>query len=182
VLVQLGITVADPTGAKGRLSEYRQASDAFRTAATARPFGDRERSIAAAEALADWADAVSQDMRGMSEDPKQVVVDGAMALRLLHQLGQMAAAAPLDYDSARQIAWAFRTIYEETRAVDPAALPTAAIDPLVDALFEKSHLRVTDAGKQVMIVDSLPERLRAVFDFDTEAFQAQFAELARQLP
>jgi hypothetical protein len=182
VLVQLGITVADPTGSKGRLSEYQHARDAFYAATSARPFGNREPSAAAAQALANWADAVSQDLRGVIEDPTRVAVDGPMALRLLHQLCQMALTAPLDYDSARQIAWSFRIIYQETRAIDPQALSDPELGKQIDALFDQLHLALPSAGKQERIVDSLPARLSAVFDFDPDAFQARFAAMAQHLP
>jgi hypothetical protein len=182
VLVQLGITVADPSGTKGRLSEYQHARDAFHAARSARPFGNREPSAAAAQALADWADAVSRDLRGVIEDPTRVALDGPMALRLLHQLCQMALTAPLDYDSARQIAWSFRIIYEESRAIDPQALNDLELGRQIDALFDQLHLALRSAGKQEKIVDSLPARLSAVFDFDPDAFQAHFAALAQRLP
>jgi hypothetical protein len=182
VLVQLAITVGDPDGTRGRLSEYRHARDAFAAATTTRPFGHRDQSAAAAQALADWADAVSQDLRGVIEDPQRVAIDGPMAVRLLQQLARMALIRPLDYDSARQIAWSFRIIYQESKAVDPQALPDPALASLVDSLFEKAHLDLPGAGKQVRIVDSLVTRLSAVFDFDPDAFQAHFAEIAKRLP
>jgi hypothetical protein len=183
VLVRLGITVSDPNGTKGRLSEYQHALEAFQAATTARPFGDRERSVAAATALADWANTVSTDLSGMFEDPKQVVVDGPMALRLLHQLAQTAlVTSPLDFDSARQIAWAFKVIYEETKAIDPQVLNDPALDAYVETLLEKSRLPLPTVKPRALIVESLPARLSAVFDFDPQAFQTHFTELARRLP
>jgi hypothetical protein len=182
VLVQLSLTVADPDGAKGRLSEYLHARDAFYAATSSRPFGDREQSAAAADTLASWADAVAQDLRGVIKDPKRVAVDARMALRLLHRLCQRALTAPLDYDSARQVAWSFKIIYQETRAIDPKVLNDPELGKQIDDLFDKLHLALPSAGKQVSIVDSLPARLSAVFDFDPEAFQAHFAAIAQHLP
>jgi hypothetical protein len=182
VLVQLAITGSDPAGTKGRLSEYQHALASFRDATTIRSFGDRERSIAAATALADWAKAVSQDLSGMFEDPKQVVVDGKMALRFLHQLAQIASNGPVDYDSARQIAWAFKIIYDETTEIDPQSLNDPALKGAVDTLLETSRLPLPTSKSRTFIVKSLPARLSAVFDFDPEAFEARFAELARRLP
>jgi hypothetical protein len=182
VLVQLGITVADPDGSKGRLSDYQHALAAYRSATTAGPFGDRQRGIAAAEALADWADAVSQDLSAIFENPKRVAVDGPMALRLLHQLGQMAATQPLDYDSARQAAWAFKIIYDETSLIDPNAPRDTEMDRLIKSLFETAKLPLPGAKTQVMIVESLQDRLHAVAEFDPDSFRAHFTELARRLP
>jgi hypothetical protein len=182
VLVHLGLLVADPTGAKGLESEYKVKLDAFQQAMSGRPFGDQERSTAAAQAMADWADGVCREMSGMIEDPKRAVVDGPLALQLLRELCRMAAASPLDFDSARQIALAFRTIYAETKAVDPKTVPDKAIDGILGALDKDAHLSLPSAGNQELIEKTLPERLRAVFEFDPGAFQAAFAELARHLP
>jgi len=182
VLVQLAITVSDPKGTKGRLSEYQHALEVFQGATTVRPFGDRQRSVAAATALADWAKAVSQDLSGMFEDPKQVVVDGPTALRLLHQLAEVALNGPVDYDSARQIAWAFKIIYEETRAIDPQMLKDPKLESLVATLLTESNLPLPTSTPRTFIVDSLPARWSAVFDFDPEAFHTHFAELKRRLP
>jgi hypothetical protein len=182
VLVRLGITVADPDGARGRAAQFDRAVATFHEALGGRPFGDRDRSAAAAQALADWADEVSRDMRGMIGDPKVVVVDGKLALRLLRQLCQMALAHEPDYDSARQIALAFRTIYRETKAIDPKALPDPAIGEILDSLDRQAHLSLPTEGTQTPIEKTLRDRLKAVSQFDPVAFQARFAELARHLP
>jgi hypothetical protein len=182
VLVELGIMVADPTGEKGLASEYHQKVEAFGQAAAGRPFGDRERAVAAAQALADWADAVCHTMRDAIEDPRRVAVDGPMVLRLLRELCRMAEAGPHDFDTARQIALAFRTIYAETRAIDPDLIPDPAIAELLADLDQKAHLSLPAAGVQEPIENTLATRLKAVFDFDPGAFQATFAQIARRLP
>jgi cytochrome c554/c'-like protein len=182
VLVRLGLTIADPEGSKGRTAQFEQGVEAFHRALGRRPFGDRGGSAKAAQALADWADEVLQDLRGMIEDPKVVVVDGRLALRLLRQLCKMAEAKALDYDSARQIAMAFRTIYDESKAIDPKAVPDRAIGTLLDQLEEESHLRLPTAGTQTTIEKSFAARLAAVFEFNPDTFQARFAELASHLP
>lgn len=181
VLIQLGVTVADPSGEKGRAVDFDQKVKAFQQAMDGRPFGDRDRSIATAQALADWADEVSRDLREKIEDPKNLAVDGPLALRLLTELCRMAEARPLDYDSARQIALAFRTIYQESKAIDSSTLTDPAIEQILKALDEQAHLSLPTAGMQAPIEKSFPARLRAVFNFDPAAFQAQFAELARHL-
>jgi hypothetical protein len=182
VLVQLAINVADPDGTKGRLSEYNAAESAFHAAGSTRPFGDRAEAAAKAQALADWAGAVSQDLRTVFEDPKRVAVDSTMALGLLHQLCQMALTAPMDYDSARQIAWSFRIIADETRAIDPQALPDPELGTLIAELFTKIPLDLPGKGEQVRIDSTLQGRLGALAGFDPEAFQTYFAALAQHLP
>jgi hypothetical protein len=93
----------------------------------------------------------------------------------------MAESRPLDFDSARQVALAFRTIYTETKAVDPQAVPDVAIAQILGALDKDAHLSLPSAGNQELIENTLPGRLRAVFEFDPAAFQAAFSELSRHL-
>jgi hypothetical protein len=184
VLVRLGITVADPEGKKGRAAQFDQAVAAFHRVLGGRPFGDPDRSAEAAQALADWADEVSRDMRELIQDPKVVVVDGALALRLLRQLCKMAGAKALDYDSARQIALAFRTIYQESRAIDPRAIPDpdGAIAGILKSLDKASGFSLPSQATQTQIEKTLKERLSAVSNFDPANFKYQFEELARLLP
>jgi hypothetical protein len=182
VLVQLGIAIADPDGSKNRAAQFQQGVSAFRDATGGRPFGDRGRSASAAQALADWADGVCKDLHGLTEDPKQVVVDGTRALGLMRQLGKMAAEGPLDYDSARQIALAFRTIYLETREVDPSVRFDPEINKLLADLDGQFLLHLPAAGIQQPIVKTLGDRLKAVTDFGPEEFRSQFARIVACVP
>jgi hypothetical protein len=177
VLVRLGILVADPDGSNHLEAEFREKVEAFQKASGGRPFGDQRRSAAAARALADWADSVGERMRAMIEHPGHMAVDDAMASRLLRELCGMATSGPLDYDTARQIALAFRTIYAESRAKNP---DPAIVKVLAD-LDRTAHLSLMTAGSQELIENTLKSRLEAVFDFDPASFQAQFAEIANRL-
>ena len=128
-LVQLGITVAYPDEKKDaskREEMDRQLDtevEAFFNAMKARPFGDLKQAARAAAALADWSKSVAKALQKVTEDPKKTAVDGQMAVRLLHQLCEMAQSNTLDYDSARQIAWAFRAIYKESHQINPQEIP-----------------------------------------------------------
>jgi hypothetical protein len=146
-----------------------------------RPFGNGERAIETAQALADWADEVSRDLRDLTENPDRVAVDRALTLRLLRKLCEMGAARVLDYDSARQIALAFRTIYAESMAVDPNALPDPAIPEILKSLDQQFSISLPSEGTQTPIEKTLLSRLKAVVDFDPVAFRARFAELQTHL-
>lgn len=182
ILVELGITAADPQGAKGRASQYEQKVAAFHQATGARPFGNRTRAADAAQAIADWADEVSNDLRGMIENPAQVTINGPMSLHLLKQLAQIGATRILDFDSARQLTFAFKTIYRESKEIDPSWLPDPAIPAMLEAIDLQFLLPLPGAGSQEPIEKTLATRLRAVVEFNPIDFRARFADLSSHLP
>jgi hypothetical protein len=204
-LVRLGMVVADPTGQAGFDTQFVKTLGAFQKTTSWRPFGDPKQSADAAAACADWAGLVSARIHGMVEDPRIVVVDKGMTERLLRELCKIAVDEPVDYDTARQIAMAFRTIYTEARAMDENAFPDPALAAILSGLDQKAHLGLPTANGLDMMVGSLrvklpaaplslpsagtlepvektfEARLRSVLDFDLDEFRAQFAELAKHL-
>jgi hypothetical protein len=83
-------------------SDLRKLADEFDD----RPFGNCQRIGPAARGIADGLGRTIDAL-------KAVPYDRAAAGRLLRRLGAAADAETPDYDSARQIAWAFRIIYAE---------------------------------------------------------------------
>jgi hypothetical protein len=81
---------------------------ALRAAFNARPFGEAAQVAVAARDLADWADTMILAVRSSR-------FDRSTPPRLLASLVALSEDEFPDYDSARQIAWAFKTIYEEWR-------------------------------------------------------------------
>ena len=137
-----------------------------------RPFGDPECAGPAARCVAEWADSLIKSL-------KNTVFDDAMAKRLLDRLCKMAEDPSLDYDSARQIAWAFAIIYHE-RVLDPKQRDTVIEHALAD-IGSDLALTLPSATEQVPIEKTLPERLRVLADFDLEYFQAHFGIIAKRL-
>jgi hypothetical protein len=116
VLAMLGLEAANAPEVSRRSAELDRLLVEFHAALTARPFGDRQASARAARAIAAWTETPIAELREKTRagrDPSAPVVDAELALGLLHGLCRTATNGPLDYDSARQVAWAFRTIWFE---------------------------------------------------------------------
>src|SRR5262249_18296002 len=105
-LVEVGVSAANPAHAQERLREYDRKLQAFHQAISAQPFGAKDRAIAAADDLAKWTDGVLDDLARAKLDTKA-------ALALLPPICRAAQRDLPDYDTARQLYWAFRTIYTE---------------------------------------------------------------------
>jgi hypothetical protein len=119
-LVPLAIDAADPQRFESRAAELDARLTAFHAALMERPFGDSEKTATAARAIIDWANSPLVDLgrlTSVKRGEKRRVLDRVEALRLLRRLGQIAAAGRSDYESARQMGWAFRTIVHELRDV-----------------------------------------------------------------
>ena len=183
VLVELGVQAAGADQAKDRLDRFRSLQQSYRSALGEQPYGATDRTITAAEALAAWADEVLGDLN-------KTTVDTAKAKEMLGWIIARATdaspARTLDYDSARQLYWAFQTVYSELGAPDPAVvralgriekqlIPTAAEpnNPLA------SRTALPSAGVQEAIEKTLPIRLEAVEVYQPERFQGSFALLAK---
>jgi hypothetical protein len=170
-LVWLGLEAAQDGAADEQAKRLDDLLHAFHEAVVARPFGDRDESAAAARAVADWADDRIAPLRGRT-------IDRAQARRLLERLTRMPARAA-DFDSARQIAWAFRVIYEESfDEGDRDASLVAALDRLTAMLA----LDLPPAKEQLPIERGLAERLEVAARYDPDAFAATMAEIAGRLP
>jgi len=118
----------------------------------------------------------------LTKNLKHFVVDRRIALVLLYRLCEMASDPNLDYDSARQISWSFRVIYEESKAIDPKSIPDPDIPKILNTLGKRLELTLPSAGRQEPIEKTLAMRLRAVAEYDPRLFWADFAELAKRLP
>jgi hypothetical protein len=96
--------------------------DAVKRALNAVPYGDSSLQ-SAAHALADAARAQSQLLR-------TVTVDDALARRWSAQLANIAAEQTLDYDSARQVIWAYeRALAEQERVTNQVQWPDVKVFP-----------------------------------------------------
>ena len=127
VLVQLGIAAGDSSSAPNRQDRLDQGLSKVRDSLKFRPFGDAPTLGPAARDVAGWADSAIHDL-------KDTVFDAAMARTLLERLCKLAADRIPDYDSARQIAWAFRVIYRE-------AVPENRRDPEIDTRAGRPGVR-----------------------------------------
>ena len=111
---------------------------------------------------------------------KDVKYDRSAALGLLRQLCSLSATDLTDYDTARQLAWAFKTIYSELAESDAKPANHAEIEARIKALDEELKLTLP-SGQGHQILDELPAALRKLNDFDPAKVQQIFQELAKLL-
>jgi hypothetical protein len=78
--------------------------------------------------------------------------------------------------------WAFRIIYEESKALDPKSIPNADIPRILNTVEKRFRLNLPLAGSQVPIEKTLGVRLRAIAEFEPRWFRANFPELGKRLP
>jgi hypothetical protein len=172
-LVGLGVMAASPERAAERNSELNRHLETFRHALAIQPFGEAEARVPVARSIVRWADAVLDDLRSRPVNRQQ-------ARALLEWLCSTARERTPDYDSARQIAWAFRIIYNELepdRAKDMSAPITRILAELdTHLLLTLSRPKETDSVEKVLI-----PRLRAIACYDPAAFEAQVGAIEKAL-
>ena len=141
---------------------------AFQQSLMARPFGDPDLARAAAR--------VVRSAEPLIQDLNHAGVDAGKARRLLFKLCKIARETIPDYDSARQIAWAFKIIYRES---------VGGRDPLIEhALADLERdldLSLPPAKFQAPIVPTLPDRLKRITNFDPAPFQDHFKRIAERI-
>src|SRR5262245_43959242 len=98
---------------------------------------------------------------------------------MLERICRASRAELPDYDAARQVYWAFRTIYRE---LEPEAGADSPVVKLLDDVDKKHGFSLPSAGMQVPIEQTLVQRLKAVEAFDPASFQARLGEICRHLP
>jgi hypothetical protein len=193
-LVELAVrhTAKDDASSRAETSKLQMARRALDQATSAQPFGDPAQVSAAASGLKSWAESLVSRTVAADFDP-------TAALRLLKTLCAMAAERAPDYDSARQIAWAFQVIYSEWR---PHATGAGEIRSILESLQSDLHLALnstraerkaiiakTDFSKQALPTSleqfgnkELAQSLERIADYDPKRFQDAMQKLAQQLP
>lgn len=148
-------------------AEFEKLWGEAQAAFVARQFGDVPRVGRAAAALAAWADRLAARL---NEAP----LDEAATSRLLARLPALSTAP--DYDSARQLGWAYRALWDER---SPRKEPPEALKQLIAGLgldFPTGRMRPTDGDG--VIVRELGPSLRRLNDYDP----GKFLRLWRGLP
>ena len=136
-LVGLAPLVQDqaPSGPGGEFQKYQME---LHLALSKQPFGKPEDVGPAAAKLEHWAHRVLEDLQG---DFGNLAEPGAVQLRLLRALAALPPTAYPDYDSARQIAWAFRSIYAEWQTENPALAGARDIQAILDRWEKQLNLK-----------------------------------------
>ncbi len=191
VLVQIGIDAANPKLALQRTQQLEDDLQEFHRAMRASPFGDRRRALRAADRIIDRSQAIIQDLTEMTRVPPGTpgrIVDRGVALGLLHTLSAIVSGDVLDYDSARQITWAFRTIYQEVVPQAPREVQDTfkALDSELGLTLHRiprhTPEKLNGIAQKPSIIETLAERLRFIADYNPESLQRHFANLKQSLP
>jgi len=191
VLVQIGIEAANSQLAVQRTQQLEDDLQEFHHAMSASPFGDCRRALTAADRIIDRSQAIIQDLTDMTRVPPGTsgrIVDRGVALGLLQKLCAIVSGEMLDYDSARQITWAFRTIYHEVvpQATREVQASFKALDSELGLTLHRSPHQTPEQPNGIAqkppIIESLAERLRSIADYNPESLQRHFANLKRSLP
>jgi hypothetical protein len=170
VLVRLSIRhfAQDSAQAETLTTELNQHLQQVRDGFDARPFGNPTRIAYAADALAAWA-------KELAEKVNNKPCDKAASRRLLALIPSLYQEGTADYDSARQIAWAFVVIYEEVGDKQDAEMKR-----ILDTLRNQLKLDLP-AGRARSLEGELQGGLKVLNDYDPEAFRNALKELSSRL-
>jgi hypothetical protein len=148
-------------------SDFHKGLTELTRAFDKQPFGDNQAIAAAAGQLVKWSD---EQLREVSTSR----CDAAAARRLLQELTSVPPDSRIDYDTARQIAWALKTMADELEAVGQPLNKDAA--GVFKTIEENLRLKLP-AGQAGSIEKDLPDSLRHVNQFDPEPFQKSLRQL-----
>lgn len=169
-LLKLGIHHA---GQKQAAPELDEKLSRLHSAFASDPFGNLSQIAFAARDLATWSQQLTDKLNSEGTKYSPANVPG-----LLQDLCDLAAAEIPDYDTARQMAWAFRVIFSEWK---PEPTNNAKILEKLQALEEQLKLHLP-SGQEQQIMAQLPLALRKISDYDPDQFKQTFDQLARLLP
>ncbi len=141
----------------------------------AQPFGRPEEVARAARQMVTWLDQRIPRVAAQA-------YDRTAALALLHRLATLPSEDVLDYDSARQRAWALKIVYQELSQV-PGLKPAndAAIRQILVTLTRDLNLKLPSGRKQ-SITQQLPSSLKRREDYGPAELRRAFGEFAKLLP
>jgi hypothetical protein len=171
-LARIGITglTATPDDARNQRACYELLVERLREAMSAEPFGSGAGVAQAAAELGAWADELVKGRPSSGVDKERAWI-------LLVQVCDEATARGLDYDSARQLAWAFRAIYHDLIPDAKKTERNPDIERILIQLETALFLNLGSAQEKTAIEDSLAKRLGQAALFDRAATAALFAGL-----
>ncbi len=172
-LIKLGMHHA---GQDNRMPELEKKLSALRAAFDVQPFGKLDEVARAAHDLAKWC---AQLEAGLGQ--KNIKYDRAGAVSLLRQLCSLSATDVPDYDTARQMAWAFKMIYSELAELDPKPANDSEIQAKLKALDAELKLSLP-SGQEHQLLAELPLALQKISEYNPGKVQQIFQQLAKLLP
>jgi hypothetical protein len=161
-----------------QLEAHRQA---VASATTARPFGLEPQQLRPLLlAAADWAD-------GEAAQLEKLAIDDRAAVNLLAAISEIAAQQILDYESARQLTWAFREVLAAVEGTEKEIagirVPFAAVTALfvLDLRGNRLPNAIVSSSAQVPVQTldktNLSRTLESAAGYDAEEFSRRFAKV-----
>jgi hypothetical protein len=178
-LLRLGIRQAagDDEAKYQKLTQELQGHlRALYAACELQPFGDAKEIAPAARRLVEWSDELLKQMAQTKYDPPA-------AQRALREL--TLGRAIVDYDTARQVAWALQVIYRE---LQPKPAADAKIPGLLAELSEALGLQLSaihggaEAARSPVSAEELDKSLRLQNEYTPELFLAKVKRIGELLP
>ncbi len=167
-LARLGLAQVEslPDGRALR-AEFEKGVAALNKAYRTRPFGNSRAVAEAAKGLVAWSERLLQALGGTT-------FDQASPARLLKALTIIPEEESPDYDSARQIAWAFRTIFSEWKPLPSNSDRIRSMLGEMDTLLKLEP----NIGRE----DDLMLSLARAAEYDPRKFKQKLGELSALLP
>ncbi len=172
--VALGVIAVAACGEQGK--PLAGAIENFRDAIAAKPFGD---SHGIADAAAKLDGAIAAAIAGLGKQP----FDERKGLDIMRAIAENGSQRPCDFETARQLAWCLRTVYDDM----PQGKQDAKVKEIIDAMAGKEELALdlptraeecpgapaervagTDpaAGRSCVVNRSVPQALAAAAKYD----------------
>jgi hypothetical protein len=171
-LVELGLrhAAADSAAAATLLAEFHKQLSALQAAVDAKPFGEPGTVKTQARALRDWLGMqVQQIQTRINHDDKIGGYDMKASAKLLDNLIAMRrpSGREPDFDSARQLAWAYQVLFRETHSQHDLHAQPAWRD--LD-----SYLRLTLPKDRMQMEESVGLSLERLGQYEPREFYKLF--------
>lgn len=182
--------ISDAATRERKKAEFQNARKAYRDSFLTSPLGDSNAIQQTGNTLTDWLDKqLISSYRGQ-------VIDDAGSKRILAKISELGATVS-DYDTARQLAWAFRIVYDEW-GQKPTGEANTKAEAAYKALDEGLRLKFlskeasdkADKASEGLLGWSLKEspytfetfeRLKKLSDFEPETHRKQFKAIGEAL-
>jgi hypothetical protein len=199
-LAVLSIVAADPRLAAEREVQFRDHIRSVHAALASQPFGNRAEIVGSVQRFTQWADQILGELADLTKpQPKDApqapqparIIGRAAAIAMLQRLCELAIQRIPDYDSARQMAWACRSLYEELTPQpapdDPVIKELKLLDrQLVLTLHPHTGARdlfpTKSEQKPILEGEGFLQRLKAVAEYDPSLVQSRFTSIVKHLP
>jgi hypothetical protein len=152
VLVGISALFGNPQNAAHERNRYVGLAQSLHSSLSIQPFGDRKAAMQAAKNLWCWADQILEKRGNLPIDQDRATAALTEACRIGETRG-------VDYDSARQLAWAAQVLYSDIIAANAGARPNPTIVSALKSLDNHLLLQLPSAKEHVQIESSLKTRL-----------------------